>query len=105
VDALTLLEKATAAGLNVKTDGDKLVILGPRSAEGLAMELLAQKAEIVRLLPRLERKVGDGNKPPLDRPPASETELRRLIDYLADPVAFSSWFESLMGRSDPAEGN
>jgi hypothetical protein len=47
--------------------------------------------------------VGDGQLPPLDRPPATETELRRLIDYLADPVAFAQWFARLMQQTDPAE--
>jgi hypothetical protein len=47
--------------------------------------------------------VGDGQLPPLDRPPATETELRRLIDYLDDPIAFAQWFEKLMQHIDPAE--
>jgi hypothetical protein len=47
--------------------------------------------------------VGDGQLPPLNRPPATETELRRLIDYLDDPVAFAQWFECLMQQIDPAE--
>jgi hypothetical protein len=47
--------------------------------------------------------VGDGQLPPLDRPPSTETELRRLIDYLDDPVAFARWFEALMHKADPAE--
>jgi hypothetical protein len=46
---------------------------------------------------------GDGQLPPLDRPPATETELRRLIDYLTDPVAFGYWFDALMRQADPAE--
>lgn len=37
------------------------------------------------------------------RPPKTEAELRRLIDYLADPVAFAAWFERLMGQTDPTE--
>jgi hypothetical protein len=40
--------------------------------------------------------VGDGQLPPLDRPPETEMELRRLMDYLADPVAFAQWFARLM---------
>ena len=47
--------------------------------------------------------LGDGQLPPMDRPPATEAELRRLIDYLADPVAFAEWFERLMQQTDPAE--
>jgi hypothetical protein len=29
--------------------------------------------------------------------------LRRLIDYLAEPVAFGYWFDALMRQADPAE--
>jgi hypothetical protein len=41
--------------------------------------------------------------PPLDRPPTTEAELRRLMDYLSDPAAFAQWFERLMEQADPAE--
>jgi hypothetical protein len=48
--------------------------------------------------------VGDGQPPPLGRPPATEMELRRLIDHLADPEAFTRWLEWAMSYMDPAEG-
>ena len=44
--------------------------------------------------------VGDGQLPPLDRPPQTEMELRRLMDYLGDPVAFAQWFEQLMEHDE-----
>ena len=44
-----------------------------------------------------------GQAPPLDRPPATEQELRRLIDQLADPEAFTQWLEWAMDYTDPAE--
>jgi hypothetical protein len=47
--------------------------------------------------------VGDGRLPPLDQPPATETELRQLMDYLNNPVVFAVWFERLMCQTDPAE--
>ena len=47
--------------------------------------------------------LGDGQPPPLDRPPDTEMELRRLIDRLADPVAFAAWLEWAMNYNDPAE--
>ena len=51
-----------------------------------------------------EIRVGDGQAPPLDRPPQTEQELRRLIDHLEDPEAFACWLEWAMNRFDPAEG-
>jgi hypothetical protein len=50
MDGLTLLNEARAAGLEVRTDGDRLVVRGPRSAETLARQLLAHKAELLYLL-------------------------------------------------------
>jgi hypothetical protein len=46
----TLLEQAQAAGLEVRADGDRLVVHGPQSAEALARQLLAHKADLMRLL-------------------------------------------------------
>ena len=104
MEALALLDRAHAAGLVVSVDGDMLVIRGPRSAEALARDLLEHKVEILSLLCQPEKPVGDGQPPPLDRPPSTEQELRRLIDHLADPVAFAAWLEWTMNRTDPAEG-
>lgn len=50
------------------------------------------------------RYYGDGQPPPLDRPPANETELRRLMDHLKDPQGFAAWLEWAMSYTDPAEG-
>lgn len=36
MDGLTLLAEARAAGLEVRAEGDRLVIRGPRKAEALA---------------------------------------------------------------------
>jgi hypothetical protein len=46
----TLLEQAQAAGLEVRADGDRLVVRGPQSAEALARQLLAHKGDLMRLL-------------------------------------------------------
>ena len=46
---------------------------------------------------------GDGLPPPLDRPPETEMELRRLIDYLATPENFAAWLAWAMETMDPAE--
>jgi hypothetical protein len=50
MDRLTLLATARAAGLAVYAAGERLVVRGPRSAGGLAQELIARKAEVLALL-------------------------------------------------------
>ena len=50
VGVSALLAEAQAAGLKVRTDGDRLVVRGPRKAESLAKALLARKGEVVALL-------------------------------------------------------
>jgi hypothetical protein len=50
MDSIILLNQARAAGLTVTVEGDKLRILGPRRAEGIAKELLARKNEIMLAL-------------------------------------------------------
>ena len=52
MDCLTLLEQAKNNGLEVKVDGDKLIVRGPKSQEELAKALLARKAEIIEALSR-----------------------------------------------------
>ena len=48
---------------------------------------------------------GDGLPPPLDRPPETEQELRRLYNHwVAYPEAFTRWLEWAMVYTDPAEG-
>ena len=46
-DGLELLVQATAAGLVVWTEGDELVVRGPKAAEGIAMELLAHQRDVL----------------------------------------------------------
>ncbi len=50
MDAVTLIERARAAGLTVRADGDRLIVHGPKAAEALVHELAAHKAEVLRLL-------------------------------------------------------
>ena len=52
MEGLDLLLRAQAAGLDVSVDGDSLVIRGPRSADALALSLLAHKADLLTLLAR-----------------------------------------------------
>lgn len=60
----------------------------------------SQQTNDVNVLPST---VGDGQPPPLHRPPKTEQELRRLIDYLVDPENFTRWLAWAMNRVDPAE--
>lgn len=49
-DALTVLAKARAAGLEVRAEPGRLVVRGPRSRAELAQRLLDRKAEVLALL-------------------------------------------------------
>jgi hypothetical protein len=50
MDGVTALAEARAAGLEVRADGDRLVVRGPRSAEVLAKRLLGCKADVMAAL-------------------------------------------------------
>src|SRR5512136_2848221 len=50
MDGLALLSEATAAGLTVLADGDRLVVRGPRFAEPMARRLLEHKAAVLAAL-------------------------------------------------------
>jgi len=48
--AVTLLEEARAAGLEIRLEAGRLVVSGPRYREDLAQRLLARKHEMVAAL-------------------------------------------------------
>lgn len=50
MDALTLLAEARAAGLNVRAEGNLLIVRGPRSAEAIVSQLRDHKPEVLALL-------------------------------------------------------
>src|SRR5215472_15333657 len=50
MDGLRLLKEALACGLQVRVEGDKLIVRGPRRSEPLAKELLEHKVEIMAAL-------------------------------------------------------
>jgi hypothetical protein len=50
MDWMKLMHEASVAGLEVRANGDRLVVRGPRSSEALAQQLLAHKAELLPLL-------------------------------------------------------
>ena len=98
MDGLTVLEHAREAGLTVWVDGSDLQIEGVPTPDALtALENLKEhKTEVVTYL----RQYGDGQPPPLDRPLANEQELRRWMDWTADPEKFARWLEWAMSRTD-----
>ena len=100
---LQILDRFKELGVSVQLDGDQVVVTPISKVPGdLLAEAKAHKAEIVR---ELQPTYGDGQPPPLDRPPRTEQELRRLIDHLADPVIFAEWMERNMARYDPSESS
>ena len=100
-DAVVVLERAQEAGLVVWLEGSDVLIEGNPTPEALAtVEILKEhKAEVVTYL----RQYGDGQLPPLDRPIANEQELRRWMDWTADPESFDLWLEWAMNYIDPVE--
>ena len=52
VGVSAMLEAAEVAGLEVRVEGDRLVVRGPRKAEPVAKQLLDHKAELVTHLSR-----------------------------------------------------
>ena len=96
-----ILDRLHDLGITVQANGPK-VRLEPASKvpADLLNEVRAHKAEIIQ---ELRQPYGDGQPPPPDRPPATEQELRRLMDHLADPTNFSAWLDRVMDATDPAE--
>ena len=97
-----LLREVRSWGGEVWANGDRLELAFPDDFPVILIEDLKQrKAELLSTIRR--DMVGDGQAPPLDRPPATERELRRLIDHLADPEAFSRGLEWVMNYTDPVD--
>jgi hypothetical protein len=64
MDAMSLLAKAKGRCLDVRAEGDKLVVRGPRSAEKLALQLLDRKPEVLPLLARQDTTAPDRREAP-----------------------------------------
>lgn len=93
-----LLDRLNDLGVTVSIIGDKVRVAPVSKVPGdLLKEAKAHKSEIVKHLGMI---YSDGLPPPLDRPPVTEPELRRLIDHLADPKAFSDWLDWAINYSD-----
>ena len=100
--AQELLQQARDRGATFEVlESSRIIVQAPSPLPGnLMAKLRDRKSEILGLISRGDCHIGDGNPPPLNRPPRNEAELRRLIDYLGDPVAFAHWYEAIMNRTD-----
>ena len=98
--ATEVLSRLAELGVTTQLSGDKLLLEpGSKVPSDLRNEVRQNKAEILSTL----RRAGDDETPPLDRPPQTEQELRRWIDYTADPEVFARWLEWAMNYTDPVE--
>ena len=104
MNASALVDDLRRRGVEFAAAGDRLRF---RPAEAITPQelesLTAHKGEILTLLRGGRLPYGDGQPPPLDRPPADETELRRWMDYTADPEKLAERSEWAMAYFDPAE--
>ena len=100
MDAADVLERLTDLGITATVNGTTLRLEpGSKVPPELLAEVKEHKPEILALLVP----VSDGLPPPLDRPPQTEQELRRLYDHWQEPGAFSRWLDWAMTYMDPAE--
>ena len=86
MDGMSLLAEARASGLEVRADGDRLVVRGPRQAEAVALRLLERKADVLPLVaipaaslgwnPEMARLIGWFLA---TEPPAAPFELQRGV--------------------------
>ena len=98
---LEILDRLKDLGVEVELIGDQVQVMPvAKVPSDLLIEAKAHKAEIVR---ELQLTYGDGQPPPLDRPPQTEQELRRLMDYTANEENFSEWLAWTMTTFDPSE--
>ena len=99
-NAIELLKQLRSFGVSVSLDHEELVLRpGNKVPADLLPEVRQHKAGIIEQL----RAVGDGQAPPLNRPPKTEQELRRWMDHTADPEAFARWLERAMSYTDLVE--
>lgn len=118
MDGVTLIREATATGLRLAVDGDKLVIRGPRQAEPVARRLIERKSEVLAALtcrpidPPAPRTSGPAGDDPADwrdwideRCAIRELDGRRdhvLAERLAWGEAIEEWCERHPVAADPS---
>lgn len=99
---LEILECFRELGVEVELIGDMVQVTPlAKVPSGLMAEAKAHKAEIVCAL---QRPFSVQCSPALNRPPETEQELRRLIDYTNDPASFDKWLAWAMTAND-TDGN
>ena len=77
-----LLAQTAAAGLSVSEEDGRLVVRGPKQAEGLAQQLLARKAEVLSVV--------RSRPAPLPLPAWDQAEAARLLSEGRAAVAHAS---------------
>ena len=82
MDALTLLRKASEAGLEVRADGERLVVRGPRRHEDLARHVLDRQDIMLFILRERETRTARG-EPPLDEHIVTDSWARSASKLLA----------------------
>ena len=99
--AVEILERLNNLGVSIQIVGDK-VRVAPVSV--VPAELLAEaKAHKQELIAELTSIYLDGHPPPLNRPPATKQELRRLMASTANEENFAKWLAWAMTYTDPSE--
>ncbi len=101
MDALEILNRLGNLGVSVHVIGDEIRVAPVSKVPGdLLNEAKAHKQELIAELTPV---YGDGQPPPLDRPPATDQELCRLMDYTANEENFANWLAWAMDYTDPSE--
>ena len=96
-----ILEQLHDLGITVRLSGPNVRMEpGNRVPPVLIDEVRQHKSEIIFAI---SHRYGDGQPLPLNRPPETEQELRRWMDFTADPKRFAERFDWAMTTCDPAE--
>jgi hypothetical protein len=85
MDGLTLLQHARAVGLRVSVDGDLLRVRGPRHAEPVALQLIANKPAVLAVLLASGCASPSGDSGDSDSTPKNPESQRVLSTVTASP--------------------
>ncbi len=97
VGVAALLDEARSAGLDLRTDGEQLIVRGPKEAGSVAKRLLAHKTEIMSVFRGWGTETADlitwfeATPPPSEpfrlRPGVAITDPARYWEYLRGDIA------------------